>query len=300
MLTEQEAEDSYLGQFIPLQYHHAMLTDANRMRNFKAAIDDVVQPGSKVLDLGGGTGALSFFAAAKAEKVWCVELNPDLVIESKRLLALNRNGDKVEVIHANAFDYLPPEPVDVVICEMIHVAMLREKQIAIVESFKQRYRQRFGAAMPIFIPTAVVMAVQPMQQDYCFEGFHAPIVQIQELAENTPGSIELAVPSVYGILDFKQEMKHDISWQGSFNITQGGTLNALRFITKNILAIQLQAHSSIDWLNRYMVLPLATPLQVQADDIVQASFNYRTGGSIFSLQKKLRVEILKLPKAPDY
>jgi hypothetical protein len=62
------------------------------------------------------------------------------------LLALNPNGEKVEVIHADAFEYLPPEPVDVVICEMIHVGMLREKQVEVIESFKRRYTERRPAA----------------------------------------------------------------------------------------------------------------------------------------------------------
>ena len=76
MLNEREIESCYLGQFIPVHYHHNMLMDANRMHNFKAAIAYVVQPGMKVLELGGGTGVLSFFAAQKAGKVYCVEFNP--------------------------------------------------------------------------------------------------------------------------------------------------------------------------------------------------------------------------------
>jgi protein arginine N-methyltransferase 1 len=133
----------------------------------------------KVLELGGGTGVLSFFAAQQADKVYCVEFNPDMVREARKFLAMNPNGHKVEVIHADAFDYLPPEPVDVVICEMIHVAMLREKQVEVIEAFKRRYLARFGGPLPIFLPEAVVMAVQPLQQEYDFEGFHAPIVQFQ-------------------------------------------------------------------------------------------------------------------------
>src|SRR3978361_499877 len=101
----QEAEDDsrFLGQFIPIQYHHNMLMDENRMGSFKAAIDYVVKPGAKVLELGGGTGVLSWFAAARASKVWCVEFNPAMVDEAQRLLALNANGDKVEVVRADAF-----------------------------------------------------------------------------------------------------------------------------------------------------------------------------------------------------
>ena len=48
---------------IPIQYHFNMLSDGARMDGFHRAIQLAVQPGMKVLDLGGGTGVLSWFAA---------------------------------------------------------------------------------------------------------------------------------------------------------------------------------------------------------------------------------------------
>jgi protein arginine N-methyltransferase 1 len=286
-LHDDEAENHYLGQFIPLHYHHNMLTDKNRMDNFKAAIEFTVFEGAKVLELGGGTGVLSCLAAATASKVWCVEFNPVLVAESRRLLALNPNGHKVEVIHADAFEYLPPEPVDVVICEMIHVAMLREKQVEIIEAFKTRYRQRFGDKLPVFIPTAVVMAVQPLQQDYNFSGFYAPIIQFQRGQIEQPATIELAAPEVYSVLDFTQPTSREIAWQGSFKIEQDGTVNALRFITKNVLAIDTGHSSTIDWLIDYLLLPLQQPVEAKAGDELLVSFRHLAGGSIRSLEKNI-------------
>jgi protein arginine N-methyltransferase 1 len=293
MLTEKEAEGGYLGQFIPLQYHHNMLMDSNRMQPFKAAIDFVVKPGAKVLELGGGTGVLSWFAAAKADKVWCVEYNPDLVKEAKKLLALNPGGEKVEVVHADAFEYLPPEPVDVVICEMIHVAMLREKQVEMMESFKPRYLKRFGGPLPILVPTAVLMAVQPLQQEYTFEGYYAPIVQIQDLVGTLPGTVEMARPELYSILDFTQDTSQDIAWEGDFVIEYNGTVNALRFITKNVLAIVPEKSSTIDWLNRYMSFPLDKPVNVLVGEKLRVRFHYRAGGLITSLQETLHAEVVK-------
>jgi predicted RNA methylase len=284
-------DSRYLGQFIPVQYHHNMLMDDNRMGNFKAAIDHVVKPGAKVLELGGGTGVLSWFAAARAEKVWCVEFNPAMVAEAQRLLAQNANGDKVEVVRADAFDYLPPEPVDVVICEMIHVAMLREKQVEVIEAFKTRYRERFGPKMPVFVPDAVIMAVQPVQQHYTFHGFNAPIVQFQEGLLAWTRSVELAEPAVYSTIDFEHSNPMDIAWSGSFDITKAGTLNALRFITKNVLAVVKETGSTIDWLNHYMTLPLAEAFAVSPGDVVDVSFAYRAGGSIESLQSVLKAQV---------
>ncbi|MCP5242842.1 MAG: hypothetical protein H6940_05315 [Burkholderiales bacterium] len=60
-------ESLELGQFIPLHYHYNMLNDPHRMKGFKQAIDWVVKPGAKVLELGGGTGVQSF-CRAKAQR----------------------------------------------------------------------------------------------------------------------------------------------------------------------------------------------------------------------------------------
>jgi predicted RNA methylase len=60
--------------------------------------------------------------------------------------------------------------VDVVICEMLHSAMLREKQLAVIHSFKQRYQAKFGDRLPGFIPTATRLFVQPVEQSFVFDG----------------------------------------------------------------------------------------------------------------------------------
>lgn len=296
-LTEEDVEQHYLGQFIPLHYHHNMLMDQNRMRGFKAAINYAVSPGDKVLELGGGTGVMSCFAAAKASKVWCVEFNPDMVAESRRLLALNPDGHKVEVVHADAFHYLPPEPVDVVICEMIHVAMLREKQVAMIEAFKERYLRRFGGPLPRFIPEAVVMAVQPLHQAYEFHGFHAPIIQFQRPDAPHIGTTELAAPAMYSMLDFTQPNSGEIRWEGAIKIAQSGLVNALRFVTKNILAVVLEQSTSINWLNDYLVLPLRHPVHAQAGDVLQVSLSYQAGGSLQSLEANMRVAVVAAREA---
>jgi type I protein arginine methyltransferase len=288
MLNEREIESCYLGQFIPVQYHHNMLMDQNRMHNFKCAIDYAVAPGAKVLELGGGTGVLSFFAAQKADKVYCVEFNPDLVQEARRFLAINENGHKVDVIQGDAFEYLPPEPVDVVICEMLHVAMVREKQVDVIEQFKQRYLERFGGPLPRFIPEAVLLAVQPLQKEYDFEGFRAPIVQFEQNNVIHADTVQLGNPVVYGVLDFTQAVDALIAFDGQLVIEQAGELNALRFINKNVLTVVQEEGGTIDWLMNYMSLPLAEPLKVVAGDIIDVSFRYRAGGSLPSLQTSVR------------
>ena len=276
-----------LGQFIPPHYHYNMLGDGARMAGFKQAIAHVVRPGARVLDLGGGTGVLSFFAAKNAAKVWCVEKNPELVREARRILPLNPYSDRIEVVEADAFDYLPPEPVDVVICEMIHVAMLREKQIPMIASFKERYRRKFDTPLPVFVPEALIQAVQPVEQHFDFDGFYAPTLLFQHPSALHPATRELGEPAIYQMLCYDHALPETCTWDGAVTIGGSGRLNALRFITKNVLAILVEEQRTIDWINQYLIVPLGKPLTVEAGDRIQVRFSYRPGDSFAALRPEI-------------
>jgi predicted RNA methylase len=269
-----------LGQFIPIQYHFNMLLDTARMQGFRRAAELLVPEGGTVLELGGGTGCLSFFAAQRAAKVYLVELNLDLVDAARRLLSLNTNGERVEVIHGDAFQFIPPVPVDVVICEMLHVGLLREKQMEVIDSFKTRYLQAFpGEKLPLFIPGATLQAIQPVSQDFIFEGYSAPVVLFQDPYSVHERTTQLGEPVIYHQFMYDQPYDFEISWAGVLPITASGTVNALRVITKNILAIESPIQI-VDWHNQYMIHPLAQPIEVTAGQQLQVKFAYRAGDGL--------------------
>ena len=83
-LADKVDDDAMLGQFIPIHYHYQMLNQEQRTGAFEEAIAAVVRPGMKVLELGGGTGVQSFFAArAGATKVYCVERAPHVAAAAR-------------------------------------------------------------------------------------------------------------------------------------------------------------------------------------------------------------------------
>ena len=271
-------EKNELGQFIPLHYHHNMLLDNERMERFLSAINEMVKPGDTVLELGGGTGVLSFFAAQRAAKVFTVEYNLELVNEAKRLLKFNPGGEKIEIIHADATEFVPKRPVDIVICEMLHVGLLREKQTEVIHRFKANYEKKFGSQRPFFIPCATLNAIQPVQQDFNFTGYMAPVILFQDPYSIQERTAELGSPVLYHQLMYDEPYGNSCSFDGKLQITKDGRLNAIRVITKSILAFS--EGGATDWHSQYLILPLENPIDLSAGQEVNVSFAYEFGAQL--------------------
>jgi hypothetical protein len=126
-----------------------------------------------------------------------------------------------------------------------------------------------------------------LQQSFDFFGYYAPIIQFQRPHVIQNRSVELASPVVYSTLDFTQSNSGEIHWQGDIVLCKDGTVNALRFITKNILAVLENPGSTIDWLIDYLVLPLAEKVEGKAGDTVHIKFHYQAGESIRMLEQRL-------------
>ncbi|MEX0793313.1 MAG: methyltransferase domain-containing protein [Pirellulaceae bacterium] len=286
-MTEQP--ENQLGQFIPVHYHYDMLRDRYRMSAFEEAISEVAKVGSRVVDLGGGTGVLSFFAARRGAKVWYVERNPELVEVARRFLELNDVSKRVTIIRSDAATFVPPEPVDVVVCEMLHSALVREKQVQVIDAFKQNYRRAHTGPLPSFIPEASLLAIQPVQQDYEFSGYYAPVPLFQAPVASLAETEALGEPIVYQTVIYDQALPDKIGWRGQLQIDQKGILNAIRFVTKNVLTILPDENRDIPWHNQYLVVPLEQPIEVHVGDQLDIQFRYSVGGSLAELQSQLQV-----------
>jgi predicted RNA methylase len=273
---------------IPLQYHVPMLLDEHRMGSFQRAIAQVVRPGVHVLDLGAGTGVLSFFAAQQGAQVTAIEREP-MVLAAARSALANAGGHRIRLLHADAREFVPDEPVDVVVCEMMHVGQLRERQIEVIDGFKRRYRARFGGPLPRFLPEACVQAVQPVQQDFTFHGYAVAAPQFQDPFARQDRTTELAAPQVYQQFFYDQALPDVCAADLEFTVERAGWVNAIRVVTKNILAAGLTAADRVDWLMNYLVVPLASPCFAEVGERVRLTFGYRPGDEIHALAESARV-----------
>ncbi|MEN8907218.1 MAG: methyltransferase domain-containing protein [Clostridiales bacterium] len=284
-------KNNELGQFIPMHYHYQMLTDDFRMEAFKNAIKKVVKPNDNVVELGSGTGIMSFLAAKQGANVWAVEFNPTLAAASRKFIKDNELSDRVKVINGDASTWLPPEPADVVICEMLHSALLREKQIQVIEAFRDSHYKRFGK-IPVMIPNATILAVQPVYQKYDFYGYYAPVSLFQSPYHKDDNIFEVD-PQVYKIVDYSESNNDTYDSDIYFNFKKDTSVNAIKFITKSLLSMDFYTGETVDWYSQNLVLPLYETLEIKENQIMNLNFSYNPGDSIEKLNNSINYGVVE-------
>jgi predicted RNA methylase len=283
------AEANILGQYIPLHYHFQMLQDQRRLVTFRRAIEQHVKPGMHVVELGGGTGILSSFAARCGAHVTCVEHNPQLAEFAKHSLCANGWNELVTVVLEDANRFVPDEPVDIVICEMLHVGLLREKQTSILSTFKDNYRAHWNEELPRFIPEASRLMVQLIEHPFDFEGYYAPLTIFQAPDQTANADLrELSVLRDYAQVFYDEEIPSFVRWRGTLRANSGGFLSALRFVTLNFLSVESTGESPT-WPNQFLIVPLPEPSSVVEGQEVDIEFCYQFGDPLEQLQQSIRV-----------
>jgi protein arginine N-methyltransferase 1 len=137
--------------------------------------------------------------------------------------------------------------------------------------------------MPRFLPEACLQAVQPVEQDFAFHGYTVAAPYFQDPFSSQPRTTELAPPAVWQSFCYDQETPATCTADVSFRAERSGRLNAVRMVTKNVLALDPSTGATVDWLMNYLVVPLHRPLDVRAGEHVRVRFSYLPGDEIPAL-----------------
>jgi SAM-dependent methyltransferase len=132
----------------PLAFHAMLLGDTERMSAYQHAIAATVRPGDVVLDMGTGSGILALFACqAGARRVYAVDREPILDL-ARQGAAANGFEDRIVWLQTDAADLDLPEPVDVIVSELIGKALLGQRQAEIIGGCRDRFLKPGGALVP--------------------------------------------------------------------------------------------------------------------------------------------------------
>jgi SAM-dependent methyltransferase len=106
--------------------HRHILGDGARTTSFRRGIESLVRKGDTVIDVGSGSGILSFFAArAGAGRVLGLE-NSRVIGDAREIAGSNGLADVVEFIEGDAHSFSAEVTADVVMGEWIGMFLLDE------------------------------------------------------------------------------------------------------------------------------------------------------------------------------
>lgn len=147
-----------------IEMQRRMVSDRPRTNAFAAAINEVVQPGDVVLDVGTGTGILSMFAAkAGAKKVYAVDVT-DIADVASELVKINGLSDQIQVIRGRASDLELDQEVDVVISEWLGNAAFGEGMLPAVLGARDRNLKPKGR----MLPAKVRVLIAPLDEPFLY------------------------------------------------------------------------------------------------------------------------------------
>jgi protein arginine N-methyltransferase 1 len=225
-----------LDEFGNPYLQEAMLRDKLRCDAYREAIRRTVKPGDVVVDLGAGTGLLSFFAAqAGARQVYALEMSP-IAGAAVDLIAANGFQDRITLIRKNSKDVRLPERCDVLLTETLSSFCFdTENTIDYVADARERFLKPGGRIIPESADTFLMpfsseafgpgMFV-PRFHDLDYQPFAKKVLDGYRLvrASGKP-LLALSPPALCYAIDFRKDKQNPGKTFVPFRITADGRLD---------------------------------------------------------------------------
>jgi protein arginine N-methyltransferase 1 len=147
-----------------------MLLDQIRAAKYRQAIEEVIQPGDVVADLGAGTGILSMMASrAGASKVYAMEIDPRLCRDGAALTVANGfSPSQIEWVQGDLREASLPEYADVLVSELIGASGIDEEIVRLISRASIEFLKPGG----IVIPADLSTFLQPVSCQSYWESLH--------------------------------------------------------------------------------------------------------------------------------
>ncbi len=111
-----ENDGDYFASYDDPGVHRLMISDHARTDAYRMALEGLVEPGMRVLDIGTGTGILAMFAARAGAEVWAIDESAIIGI-ARELARANHLESRIHFIRDRAESIELPVQVDLLVSE---------------------------------------------------------------------------------------------------------------------------------------------------------------------------------------
>ena len=221
-----------------VNYNLSMLTDQVRTDTYRKAILQAVKPGDIVVDLGCGSGVLTFFACqAGARKVFAIE--SEAVIEMARQVC-RQNGLQDRVVFLNDLSYCVelPERADVLLTETMGTFGLDEGLLGSMIDGRVRFLKPRGTLIPqslelFMVPVELPGFYQHMVDFWASGRYEVDFSPVRRFAANNFHPLKLdeeaflSNPLSLVQIPFSTAVTSDMESEVSFYATRRGRMHGL-------------------------------------------------------------------------
>ncbi|MCE3234888.1 MAG: hypothetical protein K0Q50_1068 [Vampirovibrio sp.] len=145
---------AHLGKniHINVENHHAMLRDYIRLAAYRRAIERAVKPDTVAMDLGCGSGILSFFTAkAGAQKIYAIERRPDIILLAQALAEANGIAEQIDFIEgasSHVSESRIDPKADLLVAEILGNGILEENVLEFTIDARRRFLKPDARMIP--------------------------------------------------------------------------------------------------------------------------------------------------------
>ena len=209
------------------------IADYARMIGFKGrtsayarALEAHIVPGAVVLDIGAGTGILSFLACrAGAAKVYAVE-SDDIIQLARETAADNGLSSRIEFVQGLTTEIDLPEKVDGIVCDIHGILPLHGKNVVSILDARDRFLKPGGWILPsretiwaalACCPSVHSSLVSTWDTEYRFDFGKARLKAVNNVRGVRLKPEDLLVPPQrWAVLDYENldrpSVRGDLSW----------------------------------------------------------------------------------------
>jgi hypothetical protein len=272
-----------------LEVHRGLLHDEIRTNAFRDAIRRVVTPDSVVLDLGTGSGILSFFACeAGARRVFAIDATHSADLASFLSRQLGYSG-RIQVFHERSTTVELPEPADILITETIGAFAFDERILSSVIDA----RARLLKPEAIIVPRRVELYLVPVDDASIYKRsvswwttkpygldlsalsvFASNVVYVGDVGS---GSF-LAPPEMVITADLTTITNSGVSGSVQFTTTRAGLMHGFAGWFRATLVDGIELSNEIPGTNwEHVFLPLQSPIAVEAGTPIDVNLESSDG-----------------------